>query len=144
VAENTFGTQLAMTISVAAARLSFAGVATFRVLLAIPHVIKPGLEFSWHFVGDYAIGMYAWVMMARILFPGTCLRFSIGSSSVSNRGDRRQNRIGCALSGCSLPRRRPCLYLVDEGLHWTAPMIGRGENHFGVFGPRGMHIRKGP
>jgi len=63
MAENSIGTQPVTITSVAAARLSFAAAVTFLVLLAILHFIKPELDPSWHFVSEYAIGSYGWVMM---------------------------------------------------------------------------------
>ena len=63
MAEYAIGTQLAMTTSVAAARLSFAAAATFLVLLVILYVIKPELDPSRRFVSEYAIGNYGSVMM---------------------------------------------------------------------------------
>jgi hypothetical protein len=54
-------------ISPAAARLSFAAAATFVVLLAALHVIKPGLDPSWHFISEYAIGDHGWMMVLAFL-----------------------------------------------------------------------------
>jgi hypothetical protein len=54
-------------ISPTAARLSFARAATFTVLLAALHFIKPGLDPSWHFISEYAIGEYGWIMVLAFL-----------------------------------------------------------------------------
>ena len=54
-------------ISPTAARLSFARAAMFTVLLAALHFIKPGLDPSWHFISEYAIGDYGWIMV--LAFP---------------------------------------------------------------------------
>jgi hypothetical protein len=54
-------------ISRTAARLSFAGGATFVVLLAALHLIKPELDPSWHFISEYAIGDYGWMMVLAFL-----------------------------------------------------------------------------
>jgi Protein of unknown function (DUF998) len=54
-------------ISPTAARLSFAGAATFAVLLAALHFIKPELDPSWHFISEYAIGRYGWIMVLAFL-----------------------------------------------------------------------------
>src|SRR5918995_6739528 len=54
-------------ISPTAARLSFAGAATFAVLLAALHFIKPKLDPSWHFISEYAIGRYGWIMVLAFL-----------------------------------------------------------------------------
>lgn len=45
-----------------AARLSFAAAATFVVLLAALHLIKPELDPSWGFISEYAIGDNGWIM----------------------------------------------------------------------------------
>jgi hypothetical protein len=50
-----------------AARQSFAGAATFVVLLAALHFIKPELDPSWHFIREYAIGEYGWIMVLAFL-----------------------------------------------------------------------------
>jgi Protein of unknown function (DUF998) len=50
-----------------AARLSFAGAATFVLLLAALHFIKPELDPSWHFISEYAIGAYGWIMVLAFL-----------------------------------------------------------------------------
>ena len=50
-------------VSTRAARISFTAAATFLILLAALHVIKPEYDPSWHFVSEYAIGDYGWVMM---------------------------------------------------------------------------------
>src|SRR5215207_8651074 len=54
-------------VSSTAARLSFAGAATFVVLLAALHFIKPELDPSWHFISEYAIGDYGWIMVLAFL-----------------------------------------------------------------------------
>jgi hypothetical protein len=54
-------------VSRTAALLSFAGAATFVVLLAALHFIKPELDPSWHFISEYAIGRYGWVMVLAFL-----------------------------------------------------------------------------
>jgi hypothetical protein len=54
-------------ISQTAARLSLAGAATFVVLLAALHLIKPELDPSWHFISEYAIGRHGWMMVLAFL-----------------------------------------------------------------------------
>ena len=55
------------TVSRTAALLSSAGAATFVVLLAALHVIKGGLDPSWHFISEYAIEDYGWIMVLAFL-----------------------------------------------------------------------------
>ena len=55
------------TTSRTAARLSWAAAATFLVLLAALHVIKPEVDPSWRMVSEYAIGRHGWVMMLAFL-----------------------------------------------------------------------------
>ena len=45
-----------------AARLSLGAVVTFLVLLAALHLIKPELDPSWHFISEYAIKDYGWLI----------------------------------------------------------------------------------
>src|SRR5215217_1825913 len=82
-------------ISRTAARLSFAGGATFVVLLAALHLIKPELDPSWHFISEYAIGDYGWMMVLAFL------SFALGYVSlfVAIRSQVRTviDRIGLAL-----------------------------------------------
>ena len=56
-----------MTISRTAARASFAAAATFVILLAALHFIKPELDPSWRMVSEYAIGRHDWVMRLAFL-----------------------------------------------------------------------------
>jgi hypothetical protein len=63
MAKNAATTRPAMAISRTAARLSFASAATFVVLLAALHFIKPELDPSWHFISEFAIGDHGWMMV---------------------------------------------------------------------------------
>jgi hypothetical protein len=65
--ENTATAKPVVAISRIAARLAFAGAATFVVLLAALHVIKPRLDPSWHFISKYAIGRHGWIMVLAFL-----------------------------------------------------------------------------
>jgi len=65
--ENTAAARPVTAISRTAARLSFAGAATFVVLLATLHFIKPELDPSWHFISEYAIGNHGWIMVLAFL-----------------------------------------------------------------------------
>ena len=67
MAEDTARARPVVAVSSAAARLSFAAAATFVVLLAALHFIKPELDPSWHFVSEYAIGEYGWIMVLAFL-----------------------------------------------------------------------------
>ena len=65
--EATAATKPVTAVSRTAARLSFAGAATFVVLLAALHFIKPELDPSWHFISEYAIGRHGWMMVLAFL-----------------------------------------------------------------------------
>jgi hypothetical protein len=67
MAEDTTTAKPVRAISPTAALLSFARAATFVVLLAPLHLIKPELEPSWHFISEYAIGDYGWIMVLAFL-----------------------------------------------------------------------------
>jgi hypothetical protein len=67
MAEDTARARPVVAVSSAAARLSFAAAATFVVLLAALHFIKPELDPSWHFISEYAIGRYGWIMVLAFL-----------------------------------------------------------------------------
>ncbi len=54
-------------ISRTAALLSFAGAATFLVLLTALHFIKPELDPSWRVISEYSIGDYGWIMVLAFL-----------------------------------------------------------------------------
>ncbi len=45
-----------------AARLSIWSAAVFVALLASLHVIQPELDPAWHFISEYALGDYGWLM----------------------------------------------------------------------------------
>ena len=67
--------------SQAAARVSLAATAIFVLLLAALHIIKPELDPSWHFISEYAIGPYGWLMMLAFL----CLALSCVSLLIAIR-----------------------------------------------------------
>jgi hypothetical protein len=67
MAENTLSTKPVTAISGTAASLSFAGAATFVLLLAALHIIKPELDPSWRFISEYAIGENGWIMQLAFL-----------------------------------------------------------------------------
>lgn len=73
--EDTASAKLAPAISRTAALLAFAGAATLVVLLAALHFIEGELDPSWHFISEYAIGDYGWIMVLAFL--------SLASSYVS-------------------------------------------------------------
>src|SRR3712207_4189792 len=68
-----------------AARLSFAAAATFLVLLAALHFIKPELDPSWRMISEYEIGRYGWVMSLAFL----SLAFSCAALFVAIRSQIR-------------------------------------------------------
>jgi len=82
-------------ISQTAARLSFAAAATFLVLLAALHFIKPELDPSWRMISEYEIGRYGWVMSLAFL----SLAFSCAALFVAIRSQIRTTggKIGLAL-----------------------------------------------
>lgn len=72
----------ATAISVTAARLSFLAAAVFVVLLAALHFIKPELDPSWHFISEYAIGGFGWLMeLAFFALALGCIMLSIAIRS---------------------------------------------------------------
>jgi|SRR5215204_362571 len=95
MAEDTATAKPVKAISPTAALLSFAGAATFVVLLAALHFIKPELDPSWHFISEYAIGDLGWIMMLAFL----SLALSYVSLFVAIRSQLRTivGRIGLAL-----------------------------------------------
>jgi hypothetical protein len=54
-------------VSRTAALVSLGAAITFVVLLAALHFIKPELDPSWHFISEYAIGDYGWIMVLAFL-----------------------------------------------------------------------------
>src|ERR687897_2471199 len=67
MSEDVVEAKPVMAISRTAALLTFAGAFTFAVLLVALHFIKPGLDPSWHFISEYAIGRYGWMMVLAFL-----------------------------------------------------------------------------
>ncbi|MDQ3911094.1 MAG: DUF998 domain-containing protein [Actinomycetota bacterium] len=65
--EDTATAKPVTAIPQTAARLSFAGAATFLALLIALHFIKPELDPSWRMVSEYELGRYGWVMMLAFL-----------------------------------------------------------------------------
>ena len=65
--EDTVTPKPVTVVSRTAALLSCAGAATFVVLLAALHFIERELDPSWHFISEYAIGDYGWMMVVAFL-----------------------------------------------------------------------------
>ena len=101
MATDTATAKPVRAISPTAALLSFAGAATFVVLLAALHFIKPELDPSWHFVSEYAIGDYGWIMVLRF-FPWLLALSACSQRSARNYGP------SSAVSAW------PCLWLVPS------------------------------
>jgi hypothetical protein len=95
MAEDTATAKPVRTITPAAASFSFAGAATFVILLTALHLIKPELDPSWHFISEYAIGEYGWIMVLAFL----SLALSYVSLFVAIRSQLRTiaGRIGLVL-----------------------------------------------
>ena len=95
MAEDKVAATSVTEISRTAALLAFAGAATFAVLLVALHFIKPGVDPSWHFISEYAIGDYGWIMVLAFL----SLAVSYVSLFVAIRSQLRTiaGRIGLAL-----------------------------------------------
>jgi hypothetical protein len=76
--EDTAAAKLAPAISRTAALLAFAGAFTFVVLLAALHFIEGELDPSWHFISEYAIGDYGWIMVLAFLsLASSCVTLSV-------------------------------------------------------------------
>lgn len=93
--ETTATVRPVTAISRTAARLSLAAAATFLVLLAALHFIKPELDPSWRMVSEYEIGRYGWVMSLAFL----SLALSCATLFVAIRSQIRTTggRVGLAL-----------------------------------------------
>ena len=80
--------------SLRAARASFAAAATFVVLFAVLHVIKPELDPSWRMGSEYAIGDYGWVM--RIAMCALALSCAASFAALRPEIETTGGRIGSA------------------------------------------------
>ncbi len=67
MAEDTVAARPVTEISRTAARLSFVAAATFVVLLAALHFIKPEFDPSWRVISEYALGDHGWIMVIAFL-----------------------------------------------------------------------------
>lgn len=77
-----------------AARLSFVSAAAFLVLLAVLHLIKPGLDPSWRMVSEYEIGRHGWVMQtAFLLLASGCVAMFL---AIRSQARTTGGRIGLA------------------------------------------------
>ena len=82
-------------ISETAARVSFAAAATFLVLLAVLHFIKPEFDPSWNMISQYEIGRYGWVMqLAFLSLALSCLTLVV---AIHSQVRTIWGRIGLAL-----------------------------------------------
>jgi hypothetical protein len=83
------------TRPVTAARLSLAGAATFVVLLAALHLLKPELDPSWHFISEYAIGRHGWMMV--LAFGSLAFSYVMLAVALRSQLGTIWGRIGLAL-----------------------------------------------
>lgn len=68
----------AKAISQNFARLSLRSASAFLVILAALHFIKPELDPSWHFISEYQIGNFGWMMsLAFLSLAFSCISLSI-------------------------------------------------------------------
>ena len=95
MAENTATAKPVTAVPRTAARLSLVTAATFLVLLAALHLIKPELDPSWRMISEYEIGDHGWIMRLAFL----SLAFSCVALFVAIRSGIRAigGRIGLAL-----------------------------------------------
>ena len=102
-----------------AARSTIAGSATFVLLLAALHAIKPELDPSWRFISEYAIGEHGWLMVLAFFV----LALSHISLAVAVRSELRSTggRIALALLLVSAAG------LVIAGLFTTDPITASPE-----------------
>lgn len=118
-----------------AARFTLTASATFLVLLAALHLIKPELDPSWRFVSEYAIGPYGWLL--RIAFFALALSCLAGSQLARLQVPTTADRIGAwllaivgvALAGAGVLAMDPITATKDQltthgSLHGLAAMIG--------------------
>jgi hypothetical protein len=95
MAEDTATAKPVAAVSSTAARLSFTSAATFVVLLAALHFIKPELDPSWHFISEYAIGDYGWIMV--LAFLSLALSYISLFVAIRSQLQTIAGRIGLAL-----------------------------------------------
>ena len=95
MAQTTIATGTVPSISLRAARVSFAAAAAFPVLLATLHVLKPELDPSWRMGSEYAIGDYGWVM--RIAFFSMALSCVALSAALHSEIETIGGRIALGL-----------------------------------------------
>lgn len=132
--DATLGQPLTAT-SALSARVSLASAATFLVVVAALHAIKPELDPSWRFVSEYAIADYGWLMM----FAFLSLSLSCVTSFIAIRSqvETATGRIGlavllavaAALAAAGIFAMDPITARPDEltthgNLHGLASMVG--------------------
>ena len=82
-------------ISRTAALVSLGAAITFVVLRAALHVIKPELDPSWHFISEYGIGDYGWIMV--LAFLSLALGYVALFATIRSQTRTVVGRIGQAL-----------------------------------------------
>jgi len=95
MAQDTSTTRPVTAISQTAARLSLATAATFVVLLAALHLLKPELDPSWHFISEYAIGRHGWMMV--LAFGSLAFSYVMLTVALRSQLGTIWGRIGLAL-----------------------------------------------
>ena len=57
----------ARSMALPAAKISLGTAIAFLVLLILLHFLKPEFDPSWHFISEYALGRYGWIMVVAFL-----------------------------------------------------------------------------
>lgn len=117
--KNAATARPAKAISRTAALVSLVAAITFVVLLAALHFIKPGLDPSWHFISEYAIGDYGWIMV--LAFLSLALGYVALFAAIRSQVRSVVGRIGLALLLVS------ALGLTIAAVFTTDPITATGD-----------------
>ena len=123
MASNTVTVRPATTISLSAARLSFAAAALSLLSLAVLHALSPEFDPSWRMVSEYALGNYGWVLALMFLSMAvSCIAlFFAVKSQVQTIG----GKIGLGfLLAAAVGLTMASIFNVTHGLHGLAALIG--------------------
>jgi hypothetical protein len=114
-----------------AALLSLSAVAAFVFLLAALHILEPELDPSWHFISEYELGEYGWLMRLAFISLGvSCVSLGValfphlnGVSGYLGLLLLLLSATGMTIAGIFLTDPLNGLRTAHGGLHETGAML---------------------
>jgi hypothetical membrane protein len=111
-------------VTARAARLAIGASALFILCLAALHVLRPDIDPSWHFISDYEVGEWGWVMRVAFLSLATSCFVALIAVAPHARGIiGRLGMLVLCVSGCGIALAGLFAPSTTNTLHETGAML---------------------